>query len=355
MKFSSFLVLYWLATGVPLVIMSFAHSYWALLIPHLILCIGGAGYHPASGELLKSMYADKVRGRIYGILFAVTVGVAALVNNFFGEWLTADPMAHAKYLLIIAAAQAVGVAMLSWLGSVSGLCAERRERLRLAPPEPFSVSRLLEPIAHMRTVLKQDPIFARYEGAYMTYGVGWMIAYALLPILVTAKHNLPYDQSMQSTFVPYLLAMLVTLVPAGFLMDRFGAIRTVGLSFFLLMVHPLGMLFAPDVGWLIVASAAYGVAHAGASVGWMLGPVSLAPSSEKVPHYVAIHATLVGVRGILFQFAGIALYELTKSFTAPLILAAAAYLWSSIQMWQLDRRMKAAKVPSAANAAPSST
>jgi hypothetical protein len=52
---------------------------------------------------------------------------------------------------------------------------------------------------------------------------------------------------------------------------------------------------------------------------------------------VGIHATLVGVRGAIFQAAGVGLYALTDSFTWPLLIAAAAYVWSAWQMWTLDR------------------
>jgi hypothetical protein len=63
-----------------------------------------------------------------------------------------------------------------------------------------------------------------------------------------------------------------------------------------------------------------------------------------VQHYVAIHATMVGLRGTLFQFMGIALFELTGSFTIPLIIAAGGFGWAAWQMGSLEsdfaRRVK---------------
>jgi hypothetical protein len=72
----------------------------------------------------------------------------------------------------------------------------------------------------------------------------------------------------------------------------------------------------------------------------MLGPVALAPSPDKVPQYVAIHATFVGIRGKIFQGLGVLLYSLTHGFTLPFLLAAAAFAWSAVQMWRLDRFMR---------------
>ena len=200
-------------------------------------------------------------------------------------------------------------------------------------------TRVVEPIGHMKEILKGDPIFARYEGAFMTYGVGWMICYALLPILATDKLKLSYEQVAETTHVPYWLAVTAMILPAGMLMDKIGAVRTTGLSFLLLTLYPLGLIVADGPTTLLIASVWYGLAHSGTSMGWMLGPVSLAPSPEKVPQYVAIHATLVGIRGKVFQFVGVGLYTLTDSFSVPLAIASAALLWSAVQMWQLRRRM----------------
>lgn len=72
-------------------------------------------------------------------------------------------------------------------------------------------------------------------------------------------------------------------------------------------------------------------------MGWMLGPVSLAPSADKVPAYVAIHATLVGLRGALFQLVGVALAKLSGGFTWPLVIASLAYVWAAWQMFSLAR------------------
>jgi MFS family permease len=138
--------------------------------------------------------------------------------------------------------------------------------------------------------------------------------------------------------------MVVMIYPAGLLMDRLGPIKSTGVSFLLLTLYPLGLIASKTEHQLMITSVVYGFAHAGASVGWMLGPVSLAPTPEKVPQYVAIHATFVGIRGKLFQGLGVLLYSVTHSFALPLAIAAAAYTWSAVQMWQLDAKIRRAKL-----------
>ncbi|MCC6320723.1 MAG: MFS transporter [Phycisphaerales bacterium] len=342
-----YLLTYWVWACFPLALMALARDYWMLFIPHLITCIGGAGFHPASGELLKGLYPDRIRGRVYSAVWGVSMIVGAAGAYIVGKWMTRDGEAFRTFLPIAAGLQLAGIGVFIWLSRTTGIATRRIIRTRdaldgLSLKERWQ--RTLEPIGHMGTVLKEDPVFARYEAAYMTYGVGWMIGYALLPILVTTGLGLDYDAISSSTVVAYLLAMVAMLYPAGLLMDKLGAARSTGLSFALLTIYPIGLIMARDAHDLLIASIAYGVAHAGANVGWMLGPVSLAPSPDKVPQYVAIHATLVGIRGKLFQLLGIGLYKLSGSFTLPLLIAAAAYAWSAWQMWRLHGRMKRAKV-----------
>ncbi len=348
-SFAKYMLTWWALSCLPLAACAFATNYWSLVIPYLISCIGVAGPTPALGGLLKDLYPNETRGRAYSIMWGASMVVGAAFGYGVGRWLDFDANAFRYYLPIAVVLQLLGVGVCIWLAEAAGHNATRT----MAPARGSSVfARVVEPITHAKEILKADPIFARYEAAYMTYGVGWMVAYALLPMLVTDKFHLSYEAATASTQTPYLIAIVLTMWPAGLLMDRMGPMRSTGISFAMLSVYPLMYLWAIDAGQLAIASFAYGIAHAGASVGWMLGPVSLAPSPAKVPQYVAIHATLVGIRGKLFQGLGVGLYMLLKSekvpeiirgFPIPMVLASAAYIWSAVQMFQLDARMKRAK------------
>ena len=339
--FARYMAIYWLWACLPYGFIAFSHSYWTLLSLHLLTCIGGAGYHPAAGELLKGLYPDSVRGRIYGIVWGSSMVFGAGVGYLMGVWLARDHDAFRFYMPLFAALQAAGVGMFILLAHASGHLSRRIYNQEADGRSAWK--RVVEPMTHMKEVLASDPVFRRYETSYMTYGVGWMICYALLPILVTTKLHLDYDKIQGSTYTAYMLAMVAMIFPMGLLMDRIGAVRTAAISFALLSIYPLGLILAGDAAQLTLASIAFGVAHAGASMAWMLGPVSLAPTPDKVPQYVAIHATLVGIRGKIFQGLGVGLYALTNSFTLPLIIAAIAYGWSAVQMWRLNERIRRAK------------
>ncbi len=339
---------FWVVACLPLAAMAWARDYWWLLVPHLIACAGGAGWPLLSGALLKSLYAPSHRGRSYGIVWGGSMVVSAVLGTAIGRLLTLDAESFRWFLPMAVGLQLIGVGTLLTLAKVTGHLtglAPARDVMSVA----WSIRRSLDPVLHMTATLKTDPIFARYEGAYMTYGVGWMIGYALLPLIAERKLGLGYDAWMRSTYVTYIAALVCSLLPAAWLLDRLGAVRSTGISFLMLALYPVGLALARDKTELMIVSAYYGVAHAGANMGWMLGPVSLAPSPDRVSTYVAIHATLVGVRGAVFQFLGVGIYVLCArvlhlgdglSFGIPLALAAGAYVWSAWQMRSLRLRME---------------
>jgi MFS family permease len=344
MNFGVYMLLNWAVSSLPIAAISLTDSYVPLEALFLISCCGFAGYHPASGELLKRLYPDKSRGRMYSIVHAANMIGGAWMVYEIGNALKANPEAFRWIFPLASGLQLLGTGGFALLAAKNPRPVDPNAWVSsLATARTPWIDRVLGPITHMKETLRADPVFARYEAAYMTYGVGWMIAYALLPLIMIDGLHLDYDQIPRHSQTPYLIAMVVALAPAGWLMDRLGPMRSTGLSFAALALHPIGLIIAcqtKDPMVLAGASVLYGLAHAGASVGWMLGPVGLAPTPDKVPHYVAIHATLVGLRGAIFQGAGVVLYKLTGSFTPPLILAAVAYLWSSQQMWSLQKAVK---------------
>ena len=337
MRYGRYLTLIWAVACLPLAAVAGAKNIWMLLIPHVISSVGGAGYHPAAGELFKRLYPAEQRGRVYGILWAVSVGFSGATSYGLGLWQHRDANAFRVFIPIVVVLQAIGMGILAWLGRKSGTSE------RVLNATPWHPTKTFEPVGHMKQALAEDPAFARYEAAYMTYGVGWMICYALLPNLVTDKLKLNFDAIGASTGAAYSIGMILMLWPAGWLLDKLGAVRSTGLSFAMLTLYPLGLMLARGTDSLFFASVWYGLAHAGASVGWMLGPVSMAPTPEKVPQYVAIHATLVGVRGKIFQFLGVGLYALTGAVTLPMLIAAVCFIWSAQQMWALHSRMQTSK------------
>lgn len=348
-----YLLVHWLAAAGPLVLMMFAQNVTQLLACHIGAAIGAAGWMPVNGMLLKQLYSDQRRGRAFGLLQAATLIAQAAAIGGAGWWLARRPDAFRLFLPAVAATYAGGLILVARLA---------RTRPVQAPPAvgPLGWRETLRPVFRAREILAADPRFFRYEAAYMTYGCGFMICDALLPHLVTVKLHMPYDEAAGVAYALLRASMLVMILPAGWLSDRLGPIRTSAVAFLGLTLYPLLLLVARDSLGLGIASVVNGVAMAGVMMGWMLGPVSLARSAEQVSEYVAIHTTLVGLRGILFQFAAILGYTLTGTFTGPLLIAAAAFGWAAVQMFRLQSlaaepavaQPPAAPAPAAAAAVP---
>lgn len=324
-----YILIQWAVGVVPFALMGVAREFWQLFVCHLVVATGFAAWTPLSGILLRRLYRESIRGRAFGVLNALTLLSQVAVYVGAGRLLTSDPEAFRWLLPVIAIGLTLGMIITASIaagGPDGPASAERRS---------FTWRGLLDPVFRMHKILAADRRFMRYESAFMTYGCGFMICDALLPLLVTHRLGLQYDQITNMGFAMFRGCMLLAALPAGWLLDRIGPMRTAMAAFLGLTFYPLLLLGAGDAAGLAGASLLYGMMMAGVNLAWMLGPVTLAGSAERVGEYVAIHTTLVGVRGILFQTAGMLLYRATGMYAPPLLLAAAAFTWAAWQMWRL--------------------
>lgn len=333
-RISPYLFVYWSIAMLPMAAMSLAQSYWMVAGVYLFSCLGKAAWPVVNGEILKHIYPDSVRGRVYGGVTAASLVFSGLMSWGLGEWLHERPEAFRLFFPALAGVQLLGLLLFAWIAHSAGTSTHR---VLADPHEGHAFKRVLEPLTHTREVLRGDKVFARYEAAFMTYGVGWMVFYALLPLVGTAKLNLTYEQMGAAAYMPFQVSRAACTFVGGWAMDRFGAMRTCAASFAVYALAPLLLAGATGASAMTAACIVWGIAAAGVDAGWMLGPVALAPSKAKVPQYVAIHATMVGVRGSLFQLLGVWLYNVTGSFVWPLALGSVAFVWASWQMVALKR------------------
>ncbi|MFO0839725.1 MAG: MFS transporter [Phycisphaerae bacterium] len=333
-----YLAIHWLTAILPVALIGLATQYWHLLAWHLVGAVGLAGWNPLNGRLMNRFYADRLRGRAFGLVSVATQLGSMATAYVAGAWLKRDGEAFRVILPACAVLQGAGLVILAILTRSHGQPTARAAA-------PTRLSDLLAPVVHMNRILRADAVFRRYEQAFMTYGVGWMIGNALLPVLVTTGLHLNYEQIAVTTVVAYQIALTLMVIPMGWLIDRVGAARTSAISFAGLALYPLGLLVSGDPLTLAAVSGFYGVAMAGVQQGWLIGPVTLAPSAERVADYVAVHTTLVGIRGTLAQALGMWLYRATGGFFWPLIIASVAFAWAAWQMRSLHAFMSSGPKP----------
>lgn len=332
-----YLIAHGLSVCGPLVLAAAATQFEHLLVAYALAAIGVSGWTPASGEVLKHLYASSIRGRAYATVnTAIFLGMTAF-SYTIGKALDFDENSFRVYLPTGAVLYAAGIFFLRRLLTRSTqLGSPLAESTANAP---IRLASLLKPVLHLRSVLAADRTFYAYEAAFMTYGIGWMICNALLPVFATDRLHMTYGQFATSSQTVYAAGLLLMTLPMGWLMDRLGPARTSAVSFACLAFYPAALLLSTEAHHVALASALYGGAMAGVNLTWMLGPVTLAPTPEKVAHYVAIHTTLVGLRGVLAQGLGMFLYRATGSFVCPFLIAAVAFLWAAWRMRSLGNVM----------------
>ena len=324
---------------VPLVAMAFATNVYLLIVCFALAGFGGAGggaaLSPINADLLRTCYAEHVRGRAFGIVAAGQFGGVILFGQTMGTWSDHDPQAFRIFLPMTAVLMGVGLLLLAKITNQETF--RQRSRPEVNPGEPWWA-----PLRDMGRILREDRRFLAYEIAFISYGVGWMICTALLPLIGQDKLDLSRADYAAATIVTFQVTLIVLLIPMGHLADRVGPIRLAAGSFLWLAIYPIGLLLSSSGYWLGFVTVLFGIGMSGVHLTWTLGPVAFAPDPSRAPHYLAVHGTLVGIRGIFMQGVGVGLYALADSFWPPLALAALGFMWAS---WRM-RKIKTITAPS---------
>jgi MFS family permease len=321
---------------VPVGLLGRAENIWEVMGLFALAALGGASgtaaMSPLIADLLRSCYGADVRGRALGIISTAQFGAAMCAGQIMGTWLDRDADAYRRFFPLLALLMAAGLGLFALVCRTPAMAGRRPE----APPR----GSWWAPIRHMAEILRSDRRFAGYEAAFMAYGVGWMICTALVPALATDRLRLNYSQFAQATIVAYQVTNIVMQAAMGRLADRVGPMHLAAGSFLWLTMFPVGLIFAGS-GWTLGAlNVWYAMGMVGVQLTWTLGPVALAPDAGRAAQYLAIHGTMVGIRGVVAQGLGMALYSLTGDFTIPLLLAAGGFLWAS---WRMRRLAMAEK------------
>jgi len=194
------------------------------------------------------------------------------------------------------------------------LSAEAGEGIGAAP---FSLRML-------REILREDPAFRRYMFWMGMYGAGNLMVNSQMVVLFTDRlHLSSTTQVLLLTALPLLL-MPVFLPAWARLFDR-GHIIDYRARQCWALVAAIAILCLAVVlrrGWMLwPGSVLLGISYAGANLGWNLGHNDFA-SLGRAQHYMGVHVTLTGVRGLLAPPLGMLCYQWLESARAGSGIAA---------------------------------
>jgi MFS family permease len=312
---------------------------------------------PLRADLIRRAYPATGRGRAYAAVAAAETCSAILGVWLFGWAQQQDARAYV-WLYPLAGGCSIFGALLA-AKFAAAVCdphhasADRMSRRRSGFRRLVRVS---EAFRAVRVTFRRDPDFFRFERAYMAYGGGWMICFALIPHLVKDKLHLDWSGIALFSQNAMQIFLLLGMLPLGRLADRWGPIRLSAFLFAGLSLYPLGLCLAADGPQLAYVSAGYGLLMAGVHITWNLGPLTLAPTPLKAPLYAAVHTTMVGVRSLLMQPLGVLLFVVSGGFTLPLLVASACFAVGSLGMFRLAKRkaraLRLGQTPTVPDAAP---
>lgn len=320
----------------PLAAIALCHRPPTLLLCYTISALGFGAGHPLAGDILRACYAPGARSRVFSLQTMISQATIMVATYGIGYWLVHDAEAFRTYIPIGVVLMGGGL----WLQLRITQQPLFQERHRTAPEGPLGLA-LRRAARAMVAVFAADRDFRRYEVAFFIYGLGWMVCTALLPFVVVDKLKLTYEETARSTQTALQFTQLFVTLPAGVLVARLGPTRMAGIAFSLLTLYPLGLMFAGNANSLTFVTIVYAIGLTGVQLTWTLGPITLARHAGQAPHYLTIHACLVGVRALVAQIPAVLLYKLTDSLSIALAPAIVMFAVGAVLMLRLARDQRA--------------
>ena len=267
-------------------------------------------------------YPKGARARVAGKLTTVQVLVVALVGYTLGESMQHWAGAYRALLPLGSAVAMVGV--LAWSrvrvrGRRRLLRAERAHDRREGPSfNPAAIDR----------VLRQDRCYDKYMTAQMLLGLGNMMTWAPVVIMVKDVFGVEYRGIALTHSIPLLIMPLSIPIWARVLDNHhvvfFRAVHSWFFMLSTLLVLASGLLV--NLPLLIAGVAVKGLAFGGGALAWNLGHLDFAPE-DRASEYMAVHVTLTGLRGLIAPFVGVTLYQLFETLSpgaGPWVFAVAS-------------------------------
>ena len=154
-------------------------------------------------------------------------------------------------------------------------------------------------------LLGQNRRFAIYMLGFTLHGLGFLMGLPFFAIVQVDRLQLSY------TTIGYLglaqsLFWLVGNVFWGRLVDRLGGLRVLRANVAVAVLVPLTYSWAFDAWTLLPAFIAHGIISAGIDLALISSGIELA-DPESVAEYSALQATIIGLRGMIGPFVGVAL------------------------------------------------
>jgi hypothetical protein len=270
-----------------------------------------AGVLTVRASVWTANYPRHVMARVTGRMVTVSSMGVALVALLAG-WVLDRDRAQARWLYVLASLLGL---LAAWRYRAVRV---RREFRLLAAEAGEGLAGSAFSLRMLREILRADPEFRRYMFWMGMYGSGNLMINGQLVVLFTDRLAMnSITQILALTVVPLTL-MPLCLPWWARLFDRGHIIEYRSRQCWVLVVGTSVMALAVlsrTTALVWVGAALIGLAMAGANLGWNLGHNDFAPLG-RVQHYMGVHVTLTGVRGLIAPPVGMFCYELLERWRA---------------------------------------
>lgn len=286
-----------------------AVGLWMLAAAVLVARVCMAGVFTLRPTVWRANYERKARTRATGKFSTIQVMVVACVALLIAAGCDASQGWFRAMLLGACVAGAAGVAAYSRIRVRGHGRLVRAEREGLEDRPSFNPASLWR-------VLKGDRHYAAFMGAMFIIGTGNIMLTAPLTLTLAEQFHLGAMASMVVTSTLPLLVIPFAIPFWTRLLSRRHVVRFRVLHSWVFVASQSVVLLAAVLNRLelmYIAAMFQGVAFAGGSLAWNLGHLDFAPA-HRASHYMGVHVTLNGVRGLLAPIVAVTIYESLRAW-----------------------------------------
>jgi predicted MFS family arabinose efflux permease len=267
---------------------------------------------PAYARIAQKIYPARQRGQVMALV-RIGMAFAMLLTVPLAGWL----LDHIGYRLLFP------------LASLMGLLSTLRFAQLKVDEGPLPPRQTRSPLVMWR-VVGQDRRFMFYLLAFVVYGIGALLGFALYPAIQVDRLGLSYAE-IGFLGLAQSICWLLGYIYWGRQIDRRGSLWVMRASFAIYALVPFSYVWASNGWFLLPAFIAQGLVSAGVDLGIVNASIALAPP-DRVEEYSAVQSTVVGLRGMAGPLLGLFLLRLGLADRAIFAIGGSLILVASLML-----------------------
>ena len=331
-KIRHLIILAALLTRLPLLLFPLMPTAYGMLLFAIVFYIGFSFIKPVQNLFMQANYEKKELGKIFGYMTSLNKIIFIVSIYSFGRMMDHDGSLYIIVFTVGAFLSFVSMILTAFIPFDKWRESEGQSRAF----DPLIIPTLIR-------VFKKSPHYFIYEVAFFTYGAGFMVILAAIPILLVDHLHLSYStiSTGRGFFTAIVIIFLTPLFGKWF--DRSTPAFLGKIIFAVLAGYPLSMIVAYLVPGSLTIPAVYmafvffGIAMSGVTIIWNMGPLYFVKKEEDSAEMTSVHVTMTGMRGLIMPPIGFLLMYI--HILAPFIASIIFLLAGALIMAFLDKKL----------------